>query len=185
MPRDKSKDRTGERHGMLVAIRPSDRMTVSQARYWWYRCDCGTEVERVPGTLHNGSCGCVKGQALTERASTPERQGYLAFKSWAQGRGHLVEIEQDKWEALTNAPCVYCGDWTPPDVYVQNSNRRLRGRTIDRIDSNLGYLEGNCTSACIKCNYMKRHYTVEDFILHTIKIADYQRKVARQGEKEV
>lgn len=57
------RDRTGRRDNMLVALRPSCRRCKSGNLYWWYMCDCGNEVERLPGNIERGttrSCGCYR-----------------------------------------------------------------------------------------------------------------------------
>ena len=41
---------------------------------------------------------------------------------------------------------------------------------IDRIDSNLGYLENNVVPCCKFCNFMKLNLTTEDFLNRIAKI---------------
>jgi|ERR1035437_174331 hypothetical protein len=53
--------------------------------------------------------------------------------------------------SILSLPCYYCGN-----------TERQSG--IDRTDSNLGYIEGNCVPSCPMCNYMKRTYGKDEFI---------------------
>jgi hypothetical protein len=55
------RDLTGQRFGKLVAVRPGGY--ASKQRWWYCRCDCGTEVLRAGGNLlktrslgHTSSC---------------------------------------------------------------------------------------------------------------------------------
>lgn len=51
---------------------------------------------------------------------------------------------------ILSLPCYYCG------------NTLKIG--IDRLDSNVGYIEQNCVPCCEMCNYMKRTYSKDKFI---------------------
>lgn len=56
-------DITGERYGMIVALRLATGMPTGQGAYWVFACDCGQEATirmkdvRFGNTL---SCGCLK-----------------------------------------------------------------------------------------------------------------------------
>lgn len=52
----KPKDRTGQVHGLLTAVRPTDGR-VGSAIAWAWRCQCGAEVERPFNHTMAGSCG--------------------------------------------------------------------------------------------------------------------------------
>jgi hypothetical protein len=58
---------------------------------------------------------------------------------------------------LLQAPCTYCG--------------LDRANGIDRIDSKLGYVASNVTSACYTCNRMKLGYDLEAFFEKCWKVA--------------
>ena len=75
-------------------------------------------------------------------------------------RGIGVGITFDYYTAnLSNKPCHYCGD-----VVVHS------GGGVDRIDSSVGYVEGNVVPCCPTCNVMKNEHTQEDMLNHMIKM---------------
>ncbi|AGE57724.1 hypothetical protein ATCVNTS1_639R [Acanthocystis turfacea Chlorella virus NTS-1] len=68
------------------------------------------------------------------------------IKYSADKRGLNVELTDDEIKAMTDEPCVYC--LTPTIDGVSRNG-------IDRLDSSLGYVDGNCVPCCGMCNYMK------------------------------
>lgn len=56
----------GERHGALVAVRATRKISRSTSWVWAWRCDCGNEVERLGPEVRRArkaSCGCLNGRA--------------------------------------------------------------------------------------------------------------------------
>lgn len=55
------RDYTGERFGMLVAIRPTEERKYNNEIVWEFRCDCGNYCYKaIHQTLHdNPNCGCM------------------------------------------------------------------------------------------------------------------------------
>lgn len=55
-------DHTGERHGRLLVLRPAPEWSADH-KYWWCRCDCGTEFATDISSVIRGktvSCGCYR-----------------------------------------------------------------------------------------------------------------------------
>jgi len=48
---------------------------------------------------------------------------------------------------------------------------RLQARGIDRLDSTLGYIDGNCVAACTDCNFAKQSLSADAFIALAKRIA--------------
>ncbi len=63
------RDISGQRFGMLTAIRPTEERSASGSTIWLCRCDCGLEVHADVGQLTSGnrkSCGCLGRPALKD-----------------------------------------------------------------------------------------------------------------------
>lgn len=86
---------------------------------------------------------------------------YRTTKYNAGKRGKQWELNPESFKKLVLSPCHYCGE-----------TQQRRG--IDRVDNNKGYTKQNSVSCCKLCNYMKKHYTVEEFISHIKKIYKHQ-----------
>jgi len=75
--------RTGDRHGMLTAVRFARYATDPCGRHavWLWQCDCGRTVEARADIVARGdrtSCGCKADRERRERAPTaPEKSGQL------------------------------------------------------------------------------------------------------------
>lgn len=87
--------------------------------------------------------------------------GYRAYKSNAFKRFKEFQLSIEDFKKLVSEPCFYCGE-------------KDKRRGIDRIDNSKGYLKDNSASCCSTCNYMKKTFSVEDFISHVRKIYKYK-----------
>lgn len=70
------------------------------------------------------------------------------------------ELGKERAEELMYAPCFYCG--------VIDLSIHING--IDRLDSSIGYEEGNMVTACEMCNMMKRALDPVTFVLRMRQI---------------
>ena len=84
---------------------------------------------------------------------------YDRYKKSAISKGIEFNLTKEQFSLLWKMPCFYCK--TP-----------IQTIGIDRKDSAKGYTEDNITPCCTKCNLMKRHISVEDFINHCKLIAN-------------
>lgn len=70
---------------------------------------------------------------------------YKNLRTTAPQRGHSCELTLEEYSELVTSPCYYCGE--------TETHKTICG--IDRLDSNTGYVSGNCVSCCKMCNLMK------------------------------
>ncbi|CAH6420233.1 Hypothetical protein MVR_LOCUS74 [uncultured virus] len=93
----------------------------------------------------------------------PER----AFKSYQKKCtkiGRVFELTLEQFAELVTASCYYCND--PYTKLI---------KSVDRIDSQLGYTIDNVVTACIKCNVMKNTLNEPTFVLMCTQISIYMR----------
>lgn len=81
------------------------------------------------------------------------------YMARAEKRNLPFELTEEQFQDLVDEPCTYCGV--------------SRSGGVDRVDNDLGYLLDNSTSACARCNYMKKHYTASDFISQVATIYEH------------
>jgi len=108
-------------------------------KYWFCRCDCGTERRVGKRNLKSGStrsCGCWD----QERKTTHGMSRTKTYQAW-QCMKDRVRVNLQ----YINNKITICNRWTvfenfladmgvcPPDKY-----------SVDRIDNNKGYRPGNC-----------------------------------------
>lgn len=86
----------------------------------------------------------------------------LKYRLMARHRGLAFELSRDRFAALTSSPCHYCGA-PPAQQYGHRGRPAYTYNGIDRIDSSLGYVEGNVRPACGTCNRAKSAMSEEHF----------------------
>ena len=85
---------------------------------------------------------------------------YNIYKKNAKRRGFVFNLTKEEFYTLTSLNCHYCGDFN-------NYNG------IDRIESNIGYIEDNCVPCCEYCNKMKLDYSTDFWLNHIKKVLNY------------
>jgi hypothetical protein len=101
---------------------------------------------------------------------------YKRYLSHVSDHQLVSTISLDEFTSLVNSPCVYCG--TPPETIQEKlplmfkSKQPING--IDRLDTSLGYVQGNVVSCCRICNMMRRNLPIDIFLSHIEKIHSFQ-----------
>ena len=171
-------DITGERYGRLVALGFAGYLPrgSQQKRAFRFRCDCGSEVTKTLMDIRRAdtvSCGCHKremARAWGERWRLANGESSFralvdSYRKRASRLGVAFELVDDVFRRLTSARCYYC--------HIEPKQRKRANRQsfgdyryngIDRVDSTLGYVAGNCVPCCAKCNRGKREMPVGEFL---------------------
>ena len=165
-------DITGQRFGLLTAV---SYVKYVNGSVWLFRCDCGSTITRVSRFLASPvnppSCGC---------AGHPSRRKHWAANAFRSARhasarrGHPFDMTVEQFGELMSQPCHYCGG--APSTQRVSSNRTAHQglrNGVDRVDSSVGYVEGNCVPCCCKCNRMKLDHSVTDFLDHVSAIHNH------------
>jgi len=69
-----------------------------------------------------------------------------------------------KWYNSQEKICFYCKR-TFAETQTDILNRKVHRLTIDRVDNNRGYENGNLALACLRCNAIKNNYFTKDEML--------------------
>ena len=174
-------DLTGHKKGRLTVLGYSHShiQPSGQKRAMWnVICECGTEKKISTAGLTSGktiSCGCYKAEGLNKKEEgvssfNHKYCGYL-FRAKRHKKNIEFALTKEEFKEIVKQPCHYCG--------TENSSRTMAKPTangafvsngIDRIDSSLGYIKGNCLPCCTICNVMKNDLSYQDFLSHIRKI---------------
>jgi len=125
-------------------------------------------VISVPG-LNNNTDSRRK---FTDRRTAITRglfSNRIIERSKRRKMGYNVSV--DFYNALIHQPCNYCGIIDNEKEYDAPARTRpgkvsdtvVNHNTIDRIDSNIGYMKDNVVSSCLECNRAKSDRTQEEF----------------------
>lgn len=123
-------------------------------------CDCGT-IKIINKTILNRYTRCSKKCQERHIFSSKEsklRIRYSQYRHRITKKNKKFDITLDLFKELVLSKCVFCKK--EPNPF----------NTIDRIDSNLGYVVGNILSCCLTCNLFKSNMNINEFISHVQKI---------------
>lgn len=81
----------------------------------------------------------------------PLRSARAMYRRRAIYKGLHCTLSDQQLDTFFLSDCVYCGAAPSP----------ING--IDRCDNSLGYVDGNCVTACKGCNYAKRERSQAEF----------------------
>lgn len=90
---------------------------------------------------------------------------FSRYKSSARSRKLEFTLTKDEFKSIIACSCHYCG----------KHNDETHQNGIDRKDSLIGYLAGNCVPCCWPCNKMKDEAGYEQFLSHCRKVALHPR----------
>lgn len=162
-------DLTGKKFGKLTAKyitgKNKDRSTV-----WFCECECGGNKE-VPSTrlkrLITTSCGCLWKPRPGLRKYVGELSGqyWSSVRSSAKLRGLEFSITKEyAWELFLkqNKKCIYTGEVL--SLERPDYAREKQTASLDRIDSNKGYIKGNIQWVHKDVQRMKNAFSHDRFL---------------------
>lgn len=181
----KSKDLTDQVFGRLTVLKRAEIDKHKKSR-WLCQCNCGRQKVVNASSLLRGltfSCNCLKEEKV--------RKGYkdISFNWWKRKNNEArtrdlefnITIEY-VWE-LYEKQNRKCSLTDLDIVFYQDSNQCCyQTASIDRIDSNKGYIEGNVQIIHKTVNLMKNFLRDDEFIAFCNLIAmnhklDYEKCV--------
>jgi len=110
-----------------------------------------------------------KNKASSIRYNTIPNDKFRVYKLYAEEKGYEFNISFEEFKKIIESDCFYCG-----------CKRGLNLNTIDRLDSNLGYIKENMVPSCKTCNFMKNTLNLNTFLLMCVHIATFN-KCCRTG----
>jgi hypothetical protein len=189
MLRDRAIDgMIGKKFGKLTVIKFDRKASDSYELIFLCACDCGESVSVSNAALRRGTrahCGCsathparfdnIPDRYKVSREDLLIGRQMIAYKSHAKKSHRAFELSFGLFKSLILGNCHYCG--ASPAREARNKSgapSELLVNGIDRIDSGIGYVDGNIVSSCAMCNIMKLDHSRGDFLGHAQKITAFQ-----------
>jgi hypothetical protein len=159
-------------------------------RHYTCICDCGNTKVVQSSLLKSGntrSCGCLAIEAKSIHR-LPNDQGVinhliLQYKRHARNRGHVFELSKDSFTEMIKQPCHYCG-LPPSNNKVTKNCSGFLYSGIDRVNSDIGYVDGNAVPCCVTCNYAKRDLSTHDFLMWVNRVYTHNAMAQQWGYVE-
>lgn len=173
----------GQNFGKLTVIKRGENTKRGLAR-WVCQCDCGNEVLVAGNSLRVGrkkSCGCIKENNISRNSWTWRGIGnipknyYTTIKNGAMARNLDFAISHRYFWYLylkQNGECNLSG-------MKINTDKNNFTASLDRINSDIGYVEGNIQWVHKNINKMKMDFDQKYFIKLCQLVNDNVKNVER------
>lgn len=184
----KLKNLIGRRSGKLIVVEFAGRDSSNRAK-WKCKCDCGNYkivlARHLSGKRSTKSCGCyikeVKYKLLMQGKSwggygeiSGQYFNHLKYLANRRGIEFNIDIEY-AWNLYLKQNCL-CSLSGQEIIFTRNRRTRPKVQTssLDRIDSNKGYIEGNVQWVHKIVNNMKQSLPDIEFIKWCKLISNYR-----------
>jgi hypothetical protein len=168
-----------------------DRRT-KYGNHWLCECRCGTKRTLSSNSLKTGntkSCGRCKafvGSANKNWKGYGEISRHFFRQIYHNAAMRKIEFQlsiEHIWDLFLkqNRKCVFTNVELIFAKSYKTNERKMQTASLDRIDSSLGYLEGNVQWVHKDINMMKRGILNEDFIRLCSLVASYVNCNKRQN----
>lgn len=131
---------------------------------WRVKCQCGREIVRNHYRLAkepNVTCG----RACPLAQKRAWEWLYLLHQQQSAKREIVSTIRFDIFVSYSKMDCFYCRDSAK-----RPASCSVATNTLDRVNNERGYEDGNIVAACWPCNRMKGSMSYTDFICHIEKL---------------
>jgi len=109
---------------------------------------------------------------------------YAESKNTSKRRSREFDLTLKQFESLIKKSCFYCGVAPKPKRRVVTyTNKTIIANGIDRVDSSLGYIVGNCVPCCIHCNRAKSDRSFDEWVTHIKMLASRLEVLCVDGRK--
>lgn len=153
-------DLTNKKFGQWKVIKQDETNKKTHHSRWLCKCSCGKEKVLYARNLvrnHTISCGCSRRKKMMSGCEDINSAYFTNFKKSALRRGYTFEITaEDVWYIYEqqNRKCAFSG------LSVTFDKNTTHGKTItasiDRKNSNIGYIKDNIQIVHKCVNFLKR-----------------------------
>lgn len=112
-----------------------------------FACDCGKESVAVISRVKSGStrsCGCLRDEVAAENSTKHGMRRTETYGSWTAMIARCSNPKNEHFNRYGGRGITVCDRWHDFVCFYEDMGKRPKGKTLDRIDNNLGYFKENC-----------------------------------------
>lgn len=140
------------KHGLLTILREDTKR--GSRRYFWCRCDCGTEKAVRSDHLWAGkilSCGCEHSRRSSARVGNMHRHNIThgasdtrAYVIWHSMKGRCLNPNNHAYSSYGGRGIKICKRWMSFPNFLADMGQPPDEHEIERTNNNKGYAPSNC-----------------------------------------
>jgi hypothetical protein len=137
-------DLTGKQYGNYFVISKTDEK-VGGFYFWNCRCTCGTEKKVLGNAIRYGKgkgCKACADKALRTHGLSNSK----LYSVWASMKSRCTNTTHHAYKDYGARGITVCKEWLSFEKFYDwaMSSCYIEGKSIDRVDNNLGYSPNNC-----------------------------------------
>lgn len=138
-------DITGQKFGLLKAIRPTEQRGSDKSVVWEFECKCGNKkllpLKSIRGKNAVKSCGCL--------GYSHSQTGTRLYKIWDNMKARCFNPNSTEYERYGGRGIIVCSEWLGENGFENFRDWALQNGyndtlTIDRIELDKDYSPSNC-----------------------------------------
>lgn len=139
-PYERTTSCMGKRYWNLLVIEMTEQPGIVKLQ-----CDCGKVIFRHVWQVKRGSCkscGCRRGENTGKSTSSEWARTY---RSWQGMKARCGNPNHKAFKSYGDRGVLVCDEWEGSfSAFLRDMGKRPAGKTLERIDSGLGYFKTNC-----------------------------------------